>query len=79
MTQDSDLWNLTITEAASLIQSKQISPVDLIKSHLERIENTEKQLNSFISVLSEKSLEEAKLLKKKSIRVITKACFMVCH
>ena len=59
MTQTSDLWKLTITEAASLIQSKQIAPVDLIKSHLERIENTEKQLNSFISILSEKSLEEA--------------------
>ena len=51
MTQISDLWKLTITEAASLIQSKQISPVDLIKSHLERIENTEKQLNSFISLI----------------------------
>ena len=64
MTQNSDLWKLTITEAASLIQSKQISPVDLIKSHLERIENTEKQLNSFISVLSEKSLVEAKVAEK---------------
>ena len=45
MTEITDLWKLTITEAASLIQSKQISPVDLIKSHLERIENTEKQLH----------------------------------
>ena len=64
MTQNSDLWKLTITEAARLIQSKQISPVDLIKSHLDRIKSTEKQLNSFISVLSEKSLEEAKIAEK---------------
>ena len=64
MTEITDLWKLTITEAASLIQSKQISPVDLIKSHLERIENTEKQLNSFISLLSEKSLLEAKDAEK---------------
>ena len=48
-----DLHYLTISEAASLIESKRLSPVELVAAHLERIEQTDEQLNSFITLLGD--------------------------
>ncbi len=50
---------LSISEAARLIESRQLSPVELTRAHLERIERTEPVLNAFITLLSEESLEHA--------------------
>ena len=47
-----DLHYLTISEAASLIESRQLSPVELVAAHLERIEQTDGRLNSFITLLA---------------------------
>lgn len=55
----SDLYYLSISEAADLLQSGEISPVDLINAHLERIEATDDRLNSFITLLAEESLKAA--------------------
>lgn len=55
----SDLHYLTIGEAASLIESKQISPVELVSAHLDRIRRTDKQLNSFITLLAEEATAAA--------------------
>ena len=55
----SDLCYLSISEAADLLQSGEISPVDLINAHLERIEATDDRLNSFITLLAEESLKAA--------------------
>ncbi len=54
-----DLHYLTISEAASLIESKQLSPVELVAAHLERIEQTDERLNSFITLLAEEATEAA--------------------
>ncbi|MEC9307895.1 MAG: amidase [Chloroflexota bacterium] len=54
----SSAWDL-----APLISKREISPVDVIESHLKRIEETESVLNSFITLLAEEALTAAKRLE----------------
>ena len=56
----SEICFLSIDEASHLIATKRISPVEVIDAHLARIEETDERLNSFITVLGEKALTEAK-------------------
>lgn len=51
---------LTIKKASELIKTKELSPVELTKSILDRIEDKDNKLNTYITVLSEKALESAK-------------------
>ena len=51
---------LTIKEASELIKGKELSPVELTQSILDRIEDKDEKLNTYITVLSEKALESAK-------------------
>ena len=53
-----ELCFLSISEAAGLVQSRQLSPVELTRAHLERIERTEPTLNAFITLLSEEAARE---------------------
>jgi aspartyl-tRNA(Asn)/glutamyl-tRNA(Gln) amidotransferase subunit A len=55
-----ELTDLTITEAASLIQRRQISPVELTGACLERIEQIDPQLNCFITLTAESALQAAR-------------------
>ncbi|MGH2542855.1 MAG: amidase family protein, partial [Ardenticatenaceae bacterium] len=56
----SDLCFLSISEAAALIASKQLSPVELVGAHLERIGQTDDKLNSFITLLEDEAVAAAK-------------------
>ena len=51
---------LTIAEAAKLIAAKKLSPVELAKTHLERIRRLDPQLNAFLMVTEERALADAK-------------------
>ena len=55
----SDLYYLSISEASRLISSREISPVELIQAHLDRIEQTDARLNSFITLMSDAALQAA--------------------
>ncbi|HQZ94991.1 MAG TPA: amidase [Pyrinomonadaceae bacterium] len=55
-----DLTQLDLAEAAHAVKHKQISPVELTKACLERIDRLDKQLNSFITVTPEEALRQAK-------------------
>ncbi len=44
---------LTIADAARLIEKRELSPIELVESRLQRIEKFDKQLNSFICVLAD--------------------------
>jgi aspartyl-tRNA(Asn)/glutamyl-tRNA(Gln) amidotransferase subunit A len=57
---DMELVTLTIQEAAGLMKTKQISPVDLTKAHLERIHQIDNRLNSFITLTPELALQQAR-------------------
>jgi len=62
-----DLPYLTISEASELLRKKEISPVDLTKALLDRIEEIDGELNSFITVLRDHSLKSAEEAEKQII------------
>ena len=51
---------LTIKEASELIKGKEISSVELTQSILDRIQEKDEKLNTYITVLADKALESAK-------------------
>ena len=55
-----ELTHLTISEAAERIGRKELSPVELVEAHLERIRATDDKLNSFITLLADEAMESAK-------------------
>ena len=51
---------LSVSEAARLIQSRRLSPVELTRSVLERIDETEPQVHAYVTRLDEAALESAR-------------------
>ena len=51
---------LTIAEAGKKIAAKKLSPVELAKTHLDRIKRLDPQLNAFLMVTEERALADAK-------------------
>src|ERR1700686_1334409 len=51
---------LTIAEAARLIEKKELSPVELVDSRLDRIARLDGKLNSFIRVLGDEARRDAR-------------------
>jgi aspartyl-tRNA(Asn)/glutamyl-tRNA(Gln) amidotransferase subunit A len=54
-----DLHFLTIAEAASLIERRQLSPVVLTRAFLDRIAAIDPQLNAYLLVTAEQALDQA--------------------
>ncbi len=59
-TSDVQLHYLTIRQAGELIRTRQLSPVELTRACLDRIEATDDRLHSFILLLADEALEEAR-------------------
>jgi aspartyl-tRNA(Asn)/glutamyl-tRNA(Gln) amidotransferase subunit A len=59
MTDDA-LHFLSIAEAARLIEQRRLSPVDLTRAYLDRIEAIDPQLNAYLLVTADKALEQAR-------------------
>jgi aspartyl-tRNA(Asn)/glutamyl-tRNA(Gln) amidotransferase subunit A len=55
------LTALTISEAAVLIASRQLSPVELTRACLERIEKLDSQLNSFLTMTADLAVAQAQV------------------
>ena len=51
-------------ELSRLIQKREISPVEIVKAHLNRIESLEPILNSFITLLADQAMETARQAEK---------------
>lgn len=56
---DRDLHLLTIAEAARLIESRSLSPVELTRAYLERIEHLDANLGAYITVMADSALAQA--------------------
>lgn len=56
----SEPYELSLLEAATLIRSKELSPVELVDSVLQRIEATEPTINAFATVTAESAKEGAR-------------------
>lgn len=61
------LYDKTIEELHSLLVSKEITATDLTNDTLDRIKETEKDVDAFITVTEEKSLALAKAIDEKGI------------
>ena len=55
-----DLNKLTLKEAREGLKTKKFTPVDLVQSCLDRIKLLDVKLNSFVTVISEEALKQAK-------------------
>ncbi|MFN8059915.1 MAG: amidase [Vicinamibacterales bacterium] len=56
----SDLTTLSLTEAAARLRARSVSPVDLTRACLDRIERLNPTLNAFITITGDRALEEAR-------------------
>lgn len=68
MTVKDELYYLTIAGAAALLRKKKISPVELAKAALRRIETLNPRLNAFITVTAERALREARAAEREIAR-----------
>ena len=64
MADDSSMHFKTITEVAKLIESKQISPVELTSHMLSRIESLDARFKSYATVMAEHALTAARLAEQ---------------
>ncbi len=55
----SEICTKTLTEAAGLIKRRAVSPVDITRSMLDRIETVDRELHSYITVASDFALKQA--------------------
>ena len=51
---------LTATQLSKLIESKEVSPVDATEAYLDRIEELDPKLNSYITITGEQALDAAR-------------------
>jgi aspartyl-tRNA(Asn)/glutamyl-tRNA(Gln) amidotransferase subunit A len=62
--QENDLAYKSIAELAPLIESGELSPVDLVQSSLDRIAQLDPTLNAFLEVWEDSSLERARVAEE---------------
>ena len=65
---DDDLTRLSITEASRRIATRDLSPVELTRAYLARIESVDRRVNSFITVTADRALEQARVLEAELTR-----------
>jgi aspartyl-tRNA(Asn)/glutamyl-tRNA(Gln) amidotransferase subunit A len=58
-----DLTRLSIEAASRRIAAGELSPVDLTRAYLERIERVDRRINAYITVLGEQALMQARALE----------------
>lgn len=59
---------MSATELASAIRTRKLSPVEVIKTFLERIESINPKINAYVTVTADLALEEAKKAEKKLMK-----------
>lgn len=55
-----DLYKLTIKEARTLLDAREVSSVELTKSFIDRIESVESRVRAFVKVTPEAAIDQAK-------------------
>ena len=58
------LYYLDISSAADLIRSKNLSPVELAQSYLDRINLLDSKLGAYITLVADKAINDAKVAEK---------------
>ncbi len=65
---DTELHYLTMRQAGELMQQGQLSPVELTRACLDRIQGTDERLHSFILLLADQALEQARVAEAEILR-----------
>jgi aspartyl-tRNA(Asn)/glutamyl-tRNA(Gln) amidotransferase subunit A len=65
---DEELCYLTIVEAAELIKHLELSPVELTEAHLRRIEELDGKLKSFVALVPEQAMADARVAEAEILR-----------
>ena len=67
MTQE-DIPFLSISEASLLIRKRKLSPVEITRTVLQRIDQVEPKIHAFITVMGESALVAAKMAEREIAR-----------
>ena len=67
-TADQRLYFLTIHQAGELMRKGELSPVELTRACLDRIADTDDRLHSFILLLEDDALEQARVAESEMLR-----------
>jgi aspartyl-tRNA(Asn)/glutamyl-tRNA(Gln) amidotransferase subunit A len=62
--ESQDLCYFSAGDLSRLIKKREVSPVEVVKAHLARVEALEPALNSFITLLPEQAMEEAEAAER---------------
>jgi aspartyl-tRNA(Asn)/glutamyl-tRNA(Gln) amidotransferase subunit A len=62
-----ELTKLSIADVSRLIATREISPVDLTRAYLERIERIDERVNAYITVTAEQALDQARALERELV------------
>jgi aspartyl-tRNA(Asn)/glutamyl-tRNA(Gln) amidotransferase subunit A len=57
---DLDLCGLSVKRASHVIQSREVSPVELTDAYLRRIEQLNPRINAYITVTAERARADAR-------------------
>lgn len=72
MVTEDQLTFLSLTDAANLIRTGELSPLQLVQAHLDRINNLDGDLNSFITLTTDEAMmnaeEATKLWASKAVK-----------
>ena len=63
-----EICYLGVAELSRLIQRKEVSPVEIVEAHMARITSLEPKLNSFITLLSDQALADAREAEKEILK-----------
>ena len=55
-----DLCHRSATDLAAAVRSGELSPVDLVRAHLDRIDALGDRTNAFVTVLADEAMERAR-------------------
>src|SRR5262247_12223 len=59
-TQEKPLFHLTIHEAQNLIRNRTLSPVELTRAILHRVEAVDSRLHAFLNLMADSAMAEAR-------------------
>jgi aspartyl-tRNA(Asn)/glutamyl-tRNA(Gln) amidotransferase subunit A len=65
---EADLAFLPVAEQARLLRAKKLSPVDLVRIYLQRIERLNPKLNAYLTVMAVSALREARQAEREIAR-----------
>lgn len=60
-----DITELTVHELVEKLKSKELTVTEINKAYIDRINDREKDVQAFITLLTEEALKEAESIEKK--------------